>query len=124
MRSETMVGRLVGREAELARLEHVVGLLSARSAADVMRIVEIVGEPGMGKTRLLTELSKRLDVEKQLVLGGQAAEFERSVPFGPFVDALDDHLAGIEPPRIELMGSDSLALLSAIFPALVAWRPE
>jgi ATP/maltotriose-dependent transcriptional regulator MalT len=124
MRSETMVGRLVGREAELARLEHVVGLLSARSTADVMRIVEIVGEPGMGKTRLLTELSKRLDVEKQLVLGGQAAEFERSVPFGPFVDALDDHLAGIEPPRIELMGSDSLALLSAIFPALVAWRPE
>jgi DNA-binding CsgD family transcriptional regulator/tetratricopeptide (TPR) repeat protein len=124
MRSETMVGRLVGREAELARLEHMIGLLSARSAADVMRIIEIVGEPGMGKTRLLAELSKRLYVEKQLTLCGQAAEFERGVPFGPFVDALDDHLAGTEPSRIKLTGSDSLALLSAIFPALIAWRPE
>ncbi|MGH3822954.1 MAG: helix-turn-helix transcriptional regulator [Pseudonocardiaceae bacterium] len=120
-----MVHRLVGRGAELARLEHVVGRLSTRDpAADLMRILEIVGEPGMGKTRLLTELSTRLYAERQLVLGGQATEFERGVPFGPFVDALDDHVAGIEPSRIELMGSDSLALLSAIFPALVAWRPE
>jgi hypothetical protein len=120
-----MASRLVGRDAELARLEHVVGRLSGQDpAADLMRILEIVGEPGMGKTRLLTELSTRLYTERQLVLRGQAAEFERGILFGPFVDALDDHLAGIEPPLIELMGSDSLALLSVIFPALGAWRPE
>src|SRR5262249_12301956 len=33
-------------------------------------------------------------------------------------------LAGIEPAQIELMGSDSLTLLSAVFPALAAWRLE
>lgn len=120
-----MIGRLVGRDAELARLEQVVGRLSVRSpAADLMRILEIVGEPGMGKTRLLTELSTQVCAQRQLVLGGQATEFERGVPFGPFVDALDDHLVGIEPPRAELVGLESLALLSAVFPALVAWRPE
>jgi ATP/maltotriose-dependent transcriptional regulator MalT len=119
-----MIGRLVGRDAELARLEHLVGRLSAGdSAADLMRILEIVGEPGMGKTRLLTELSTRLYGQRPLVLGGQATEFERGVPFGPFVDSLDDHLAGMEPAQIELMGSDSLTLLSAVFPALEAWRP-
>lgn len=129
-----MISRLVGRDTELARLQQIVEGLSVRNpaspaspaspAAGRMRILEIVGEPGMGKTRLLTELSTRVRAQRQLVLSGQATEFERGVPFGPFVDALDDHLVGIEPVRAELVGPDSLALLSAVFPALVAWRPE
>ncbi|MFN2495987.1 MAG: AAA family ATPase, partial [Pseudonocardiaceae bacterium] len=120
-----MISRLVGRDVELARLEQVVERLIVRGiAADLMRILEIVGEPGMGKTRLLTELSTRARAQHQLVLGGQATEFERGVPFGPFVDALDDHLVGIEPLRVKQVGPDSLALLSSVFPALVAWRPE
>jgi predicted ATPase len=120
-----MTSQLVGRVAELARLEHVVKRLGVRgSDAAPMRILEIVGEPGMGKTRLLTELSTRVRAQQWLVLNGQATEFERGVPFASFVDALDDHLAGVEPLRVEQLGPESLALLSAVFPALVAWQPE
>ncbi|MGH3914227.1 MAG: ATP-binding protein, partial [Pseudonocardiaceae bacterium] len=120
-----MIGRLVGRQAELARLEHLVDQLDVQGqAADLMRILEVTGEPGMGKTRLLAELSTRARAHGQLVLGGQAAEFERGVPLGPFVDALDDHLMGIEPLLAEQLGSDSLALLAAVFPALVTWGPK
>jgi predicted ATPase len=120
-----MIGRLVGRDAELARLEQVVERLSVRGpGADLMQTLEIVGEPGMGKTRLLTELSTRVRAQRQLVLGGQATEFERGIPFGPFVDALDDHLVGLESLRVQQVGPDSLALLSSVFPALVAWRRE
>jgi energy-coupling factor transporter ATP-binding protein EcfA2 len=120
-----MISRLVGRNAELARLEDVAERLRLRDAvASQMQILEVIGEPGMGKTRLLTELSTLIHAQRQLILDGQATEFERGVPFGPFVDALDDHLTGIEPLQIELVGSDSLALLSAVFPALAAWQPE
>ncbi|MGQ0773675.1 MAG: helix-turn-helix transcriptional regulator [Pseudonocardiales bacterium] len=120
-----MSGRLVGRDVELARLEDVVERLGVGGpAAGPMRILEVVGEPGMGKTCLLTELSTRARAQRRLVLGGQPTEFERGVPFASFVDALDDHLAGIDQLRIEQLGPDSLALLSAVFPALVAWQPE
>ncbi|MGH3928910.1 MAG: ATP-binding protein [Pseudonocardiaceae bacterium] len=120
-----MIGRLVGRDAELAKLEHLVDRLNVRTpATDLMGILEVVGEPGLGKTRLLAELSTRCRAHRQLVLGGQATEFERGVPFGSFVDALDDHLAGIEPLLAEQLEQNSLALLSTVFPALTAWRPE
>ena len=46
---------LVGREVELARLE---GLLAEASAGN-RRIVFVTGEPGIGKTRLIDELSQR-----------------------------------------------------------------
>ena len=53
-----------------------------------------------------------------LVLAGRAAEFERELPFGVLVDALDDHLAGLDQRRVERVGGERLAELAAIFPAL------
>ena len=52
-----LADQLVGRTAELATLdEALAGLERARSGA-----LELVGEPGMGKTRLLAELGARAD---------------------------------------------------------------
>ena len=53
-----------------------------------------------------------------LVLAGRAAEFERELPFGVLVDALDDHLASLDHRRVERVGGERLAELAAIFPAL------
>ncbi|HEU0089950.1 MAG TPA: AAA family ATPase [Pseudonocardiaceae bacterium] len=120
-----MRGTLVGRDAELARLEHGLQQLSLQGPGGaLMRVLEVVGEPGMGKTRLLAELSTRVRGQRPVVLGGQATEFERNVPFGVLVDALDDHLAAVEPPRLKQVCPDCRVVLSAVFPALVAWRPE
>ena len=57
----------------------------------------LVGEPGIGKTRLLAELAARADAERQLVLSGSASELERDLPFSVFVDALDEYVRGIDP---------------------------
>src|ERR671915_767508 len=57
----------------------------------------LVGEPGIGKTRLLAELAARADARGHLVLGGSASELERDLPFWVFVDALDEYVAGLDP---------------------------
>src|ERR1700759_3123419 len=69
---------LVGRTHELTEIE---GALD-RLAAGQPWLVQIVGEPGIGKSRLLTELCRRGEARGYLVLDGRAAEFERDIPFG------------------------------------------
>ena len=87
--------RLVGRSAELPTLDGLLDGAAARRAG----AVELVGEPGIGKTRLLAELGRRADARGMLVLSGSASEFERDLPFWVFVDALDEYLAGLPPGR-------------------------
>jgi hypothetical protein len=57
--------------------------------------VRIVGEPGIGKTALLRELIERASERGDLVLAGRGAEFERDIPFGVWVDALDDYAGAL-----------------------------
>lgn len=111
---EGLATHLVGRDAELQALERVLDAVSGGSAP----VVEIVGEPGIGKTRLLGELCKGAEERGHLVLTGRAAEFERDLPFGVFVDALDDYLGSLQPRTFERIGQDHLSELASIFPAL------
>ncbi|HEX9334453.1 MAG TPA: AAA family ATPase, partial [Pseudonocardiaceae bacterium] len=91
-------------------------------AAGSHGVVELVGEPGMGKTTLLAELRSRATARGCVALAGQATEFER-LPYAVFVDALDDHLGTVEQePALAELGADWLELLSAVFPALAMGR--
>ena len=83
------VGQLVGRTDELGAIESALGGLERRSFG----ALELVGEPGIGKTRLLGELASRADAAGHLVLSGSASELERELPFWIFVDALDETAA-------------------------------
>jgi len=56
-----------------------------------------VGEPGIGKTRLLAEIRAMAAGAGHRVLAGQAGELAGSVPFAVLVDALDDVLTGHRP---------------------------
>jgi predicted ATPase len=53
----------------------------------------VEGEPGIGKTFVLTELRREAEARGFVVLEGSAAEFERDLPFGVLVDALEAHVA-------------------------------
>jgi DNA-binding NarL/FixJ family response regulator len=79
---------------------------------------EVVGEPGIGKTRLLAELADRADTYGYLVLSGSASELERDLPFGVFVDALDEYLQGLEPHRLDELDDDVRNGLANVFPSL------
>jgi ATP/maltotriose-dependent transcriptional regulator MalT len=106
--------RLVGRAEELDSLDSALADLDrGRWAA-----VEVVGEPGIGKTRLLTELASRADDRGHLVLRGSASELERDLPFWVFVDALDEYVQGLSPWRLEALDDDVRTELAYVFPSL------
>src|SRR5439155_5980701 len=83
-----------------------------------------VGEPGIGKTRLLAELAARADEKSCIVLSGRASELERDLPFWVFVDALDEYVHALEPGRLDSLDEQARAELAGMFPSLVTLRGE
>jgi tetratricopeptide (TPR) repeat protein len=75
--------RFVGRARELRLLEERFELAEAGQG----QVVLIVGEPGIGKSRLLHELRRRLEGRGTWV-EGQALAFGRAMPFHPVIDML------------------------------------
>jgi DNA-binding CsgD family transcriptional regulator len=81
----------------------------------------VSGEPGTGKTRLLTELCARAaQAREHLVLVGCGAEMERELPFGVWVAALDDHVAALGPDRVEDLVGDRVVELARVLPSAAA----
>jgi DNA-binding CsgD family transcriptional regulator len=93
---------IVGRERERQQLEAALDALDGHASA----CIAVEGEPGIGKTRLLRELRDRAEARGHLVLAGSAAEFERSVPFSVWADALDAYVAA---QQLDLADADDLA---------------
>jgi DNA-binding NarL/FixJ family response regulator/tetratricopeptide (TPR) repeat protein len=110
--------RIVGRARELAQLESLLG--AVRSGRG--RSIEIAGEPGVGKTALIAELSARAGGWQ--VLTGRGTEFEADVPFGIFADALDDAVAALGPDRAKRLSGDRLGELATMLPSIAAPTPS
>jgi ATP/maltotriose-dependent transcriptional regulator MalT len=108
------VPALVGRARELAEVEAALDRLAEREPW----LVQVVGEPGIGKSRLLAELCRRGEDRGYLVLDGRAAEFEQDVPFGLIVDALNDYLGSLQPAVLRALDDELLTELGSVFPSL------
>src|SRR3954465_214462 len=105
---------LVGRAFELGSVDRLLAEVGeGRSVA-----LELVGEPGIGKTRLLSELASRADKRGYLVLSGRAGELELDLPFWVFVDAVDEFVHGLDPSRLQSLDGDVRAELATVFPSL------
>jgi ATP/maltotriose-dependent transcriptional regulator MalT len=103
-------GPIVGRDAELGALEAALSGLADGSSG----FLSFEGEPGIGKTRLLGELRERAERDGHLVLAGTGAEFERDLPYGVWVDALDDYVASQDLS----LARDVIQELSTVLPSL------
>jgi DNA-binding SARP family transcriptional activator len=72
---------LIGRDAERRRLEEAV-------AADERGVIAILGDAGIGKTRLARELAAIATAAGAHVIVGRCHDAERILPFRPWVEAL------------------------------------
>ena len=93
------------------------------TCAGQARFLFVAGEPGIGKTRLLADLAERAGRRGFLTLQGGAAEFERELPFGAVVDALDEHLESLDPRAYQRLAAEELGELAGVFPALRSLDP-
>ena len=105
--------QLVGRAEALGSLDKALTELERRRFV----ALELVGEPGIGKTSLLAELGARADARGHVVLSGGASELERDLPFSIFADALDDYVQALEPRRLDSIADDVRAELAHVLPS-------
>lgn len=76
---------LVGRRREAAA---IADLVASTAASRRRHAVLVLGEPGIGKSRLLDEAAGRAASEGSLVLRGRSFEAESLRPYGSWIDAL------------------------------------
>src|SRR5262245_57324551 len=76
--------RFVGRQAELDALRQAL----QRAAAGHGQVVTIVGEAGVGKSRLVYEFVRSHHTQGSLVLESASASYGKATPYFPVIDLL------------------------------------
>ena len=73
---------MVGRDQELAKLElHILKAVNGQGS-----VVNVFGEPGVGKSRLLAELRQRDVVSRVSFLEGRSISIGKNLSFHPIID--------------------------------------
>jgi predicted ATPase len=79
-----------GRDEQMAALRTAAG----KAASGSGQIMSVIGEAGLGKSRLIAELKQELEsagASRALWLEGKSHSYETSSPFTPFRDIFRDH---------------------------------
>jgi len=81
--------RFVGRETELEQLRQALG----RAVAGHGQVVTVVGEPGVGKSRLVWEVTHSHRVHGWLVLQAGSVSYGKATSYLPVVELLKSYFA-------------------------------
>jgi class 3 adenylate cyclase/tetratricopeptide (TPR) repeat protein len=108
---------LVNREREVALLGEALNAARLRQ----FQLIELVGEPGMGKSRLVAVARTHAVGFAEMTLAGE--QYARTVPYGAWRNALRQ-LVGITPERSrEEAGAQLAPFVAATMPDLAPWLP-
>ncbi len=109
----------VGRHPEL---DHLMSLW--RAAVDGhSSLVLVSGEPGIGKTRISSELARRVHTQGLTVIYGRCDD-ELGVPYQPFVEALAFVVDNFEPKDFVQVVGRHAAELTRLVPRLAEHIPD
>ena len=119
-RTATVGGSLPTVAPLVGRGEAMEWLVSAMpsDAAKPGRIAALVGEAGIGKTRLAEAFAERLRARGGTVLTARAYMGERLIAYGPIVELLRSALA--DPSALERLDPDVRSELARLLPAVAA----
>jgi len=77
-----VLSEMVGRDQELAKLElHILKAVNGQGS-----VVNVFGEPGVGKSRLLAELGQREVIRRVSFLEGRSISIGKNLSFHPIID--------------------------------------
>jgi DNA-binding SARP family transcriptional activator/tetratricopeptide (TPR) repeat protein len=107
---------LVGRDRELAELT----ALWERAAGGEPRVVVVVGEAGIGKTRLAEALTAAVASAGPVVLQSRCYETERSLFLQPVVEAVLPAVTGLPAAELRQLLGDDAPPFAAVVPEAAA----
>ena len=102
---------LIGRQEEFARLLQAMEAAAAGSGS----FVALVGEAGIGKSRLVAELVEQIRLMPQDVLVGHCYDAEQILPYQAWRDALLPLSGGA---AVRRLSADKQAALAALMPGV------
>jgi class 3 adenylate cyclase len=109
----------IGRRQELAML-HV---WLERAIQRRGQFVTVVGEAGIGKSRLLYEFKRGLEPKKIIILQGKCQSFGSDTPYLPFLDALRRELNLTEENHPDELLKNAVTNITKIDPSLAQFLP-
>src|SRR5262245_6666924 len=111
--------RYTGREEELISLEAIY----EKGINGVGQFVTIVGEAGVGKSRLLLEFRRSLRESQAIILQGRCQSYGGNIPYQPFIDVLRDVLKLQEEYSPARLLSGAISSVREIDPNLEIYIP-
>ena len=109
----------IGRHAEL----HTLRRLLDQAMLGHGQIVTIVGEPGIGKSRLVQELRQSTGAEPVVVREGRCAPYATHVAYFPAIEILQSFCGVQDTDSMETVDAAVLAALQPLGPAAAASAP-
>ena len=113
-------GAFVGREREMGQLKERL----ADAFSGLGSVVMVVGDAGIGKTRLLQEFATYARLRGAQVLWGAAYEGEARLPYGPFAEALRDYVSRTSVETLRQAVTEGSSVLAPLAPELRAKLPD
>lgn len=110
--SDRQTTDFVGRQAELDQLQCIWQEVERGAGA----VVLVEAEAGGGKTRLVQEFGKQVAAEQFLM--GRCYESAVALPYYPWMELLEAHLAGLEDSQLRQLSSFTIDYLGRLLPGL------
>jgi ATP/maltotriose-dependent transcriptional regulator MalT len=105
---------LVGRDSDILLLDQVLDVVEQGQ----LRVVLLLGDPGMGKTRLAAEVAaRRHDV---VTLSARAYPLGTTAALGLWVEALERHLRTLDAGDVIALAGESADDLAVVLPSVGA----
>ena len=105
---------VVGREAEIARLQALVGRIRDKGSAAIV----FVGEAGVGKTRLVHEAERLAKAHGATVLEVACQDRDRAVAYAPWVELIRKYVDRTPRGEVYRAASPHLSALVRLAPEL------
>jgi DNA-binding SARP family transcriptional activator len=110
----------IGRSAELAELSDIIAGLAAQRGTTVA----LIGEAGIGKTRLAEQVLDMARATGALVIRLRCTPLERELPFAPLGEALRPLLRAVPEPLLRRLPQAALAQVAELLPAVRERLPD